>query len=120
MHTILIVEDDSFLMDAYKLKLQQAKYTILTARDGETALHLAKTKKVDLIILDLILPKMSGQDVLKQLKSDDTTKKIPVIVASNLDQKETIDEVKKHGATDYFIKSNISINELIDKIDKYL
>lgn len=120
MKTILVVEDDSFLMDAYKVKLQQAKYTILAAKDGESGLAMAQSKKPDLIILDLVLPKMSGMDVLKKLKADETTKSIPVIIASNLDQKQTIDEGKKLGAVDYFIKSNLSINELIDKLDSYL
>lgn len=120
MYTILVIEDDSFLMDSYKLKLQQANYDILTAKDGETGLKLAQEQKVDLIILDLILPKLSGIDVLKQLKAGEKTKQIPVIVASNIDQKDMIAQAKQLGAIDYFIKSNISINELIDKLSHYL
>lgn len=118
--TVLIIEDDSFLMDAYTVKLQQSAYTILSAKDGEAGLALARQKQPVLIILDLVLPKMSGLDVLKELKQDDRTKDIPVIIASNLSQNETITEGKKLGAVDYFVKSNISINELIDKFDTYV
>ncbi|QQS15593.1 MAG: response regulator [Candidatus Moraniibacteriota bacterium] len=117
---ILVIEDDAFLMDAYKVKLQQSKYGILFAQDGEAGLDIARRERPDVIILDLVLPKMSGVDVLKALKDGDDTKDIPVIVASNLDQKKMIEETKALGAADYFIKSNISINELIEKLDSYL
>lgn len=120
MPTILVVEDDAFLMDAYKVKLQQEKFKILLAKDGEAGLETAVSDQPDLIILDMVLPKMSGLDVLKKLKADQKTKNIPVIVASNLDQNETIEEVKQAGAADYFIKSNISISELIAKIQTFL
>ena len=120
MKKILVVEDDAFLMDAYKVKLQQSKYEILTAQDGETGLETARKEKPNIIILDLVLPKMSGLDILGELKKDKNTKGIPVIIASNLDQKKTMEEAKQLGAEDYFVKSNISINELIEKIDHYL
>ena len=120
MKKILVVEDDSFLMDAYKVKLQQSKYEILAAQDGESGFETAKKEKPDIIILDLILPKMSGMDVLRALKEEPSTKDIPVIVASNLDQEKTMSEAKGLGAVDYFIKSNISINDLIAKLENYL
>lgn len=85
---ILVIEDDAFLMDAYKVKLQQSKYGILFAQDGEAGLDIARRERPDVIILDLVLPKMSGVDVLKALKDGDDTKDIPVIVASNLDQRK--------------------------------
>lgn len=117
---ILVIEDDTFLLDAYKVKLQQEKYDILSAKDGEEGLELAKKEKPDLIILDLILPKVSGIDVLKKIRQDAKVKDIPVIIASNLDQKEQIEQAKEIGAIDYFIKSNIAINDLINQIDTYL
>lgn len=117
---VLVIEDDASLMSAYKVKFKQSKYDFLFAQDGETGLDIARREHPDVIIIDLVLPKMSGADVLSALKNDDDMKNVPVIVASNLDQKKVIMETKALGAVDYFIKSNISINELTEKLDSYL
>jgi DNA-binding response OmpR family regulator len=120
MQTILVIEDDTFLLDAYQVKLQQAKYRIVGAKDGREGLELATGEQPDLIILDLIMPVMSGLEVLKRLKEQEATEKIPVIIASNIDDEQVIKQGMELGAVDYFVKSNISINNLIDKVDQYL
>jgi len=91
-----------------------------SALDGEVGLRLAKTKKPDLILLDLILPKINGFDVLKQLKEDPDTKEIPVIVLTNLEGMQDIEKVIGLGATTYLIKANYSLVEVMEKIKKAL
>jgi len=91
-----------------------------SALDGEVGLRLAKTKKPDLILLDLILPKINGFDVLKQLKEDPDTKEIPVIVLTNLEGMQDIEKVIGLGATTYLVKANYSLVEVMEKIKKAL
>ena len=91
-----------------------------SALDGEVGLRLARTKKPDLILLDLILPKINGFDVLKQLKEDPDTKEIPVIVLTNLEGMQDIEKVIGLGATTYLIKANYSLVEVMEKIKKAL
>ncbi len=120
MKTVLIIEDDSFLIDAYRVKMTHSPWRILTVTNGDEGIEKAKSEKPDLIILDLLMPGMTGLEVLKKLKQDKVTKGIPVIIASNIDQDESIKAAKKSGAVDYFIKSNISIKDLFKKCEQYL
>lgn len=112
---ILVVEDDEFLFDAYRLKLEKENFEVAIAHDGEECLKLVNSFKPDLIILDIVMPKMDGIETLRRLKKNSLTSSIPVIVASNLDQPEKADECKRLGALDYFVKSNITINSLAEK-----
>ena len=118
--TIVVIEDEGYLVDAYKAKLGKLFTQVLVARDGVQALRLIHEVKPDLVLLDLNLPQKSGLDVLKDLKASNKTSNIPVLVASNNSDVSTIDTVKKLGAVDYYIKSNVSINELIEMCKKYL
>jgi len=117
---IMIVEDDSFLMDAYTLKLSQTDFDIVTATNGEEALTRYTATEPDLIILDILMPKMNGIDFLKHFQKLKKSKEIPVIVATNSDQPEVAKEALSLGAIDIFIKSDISIKDLVDKCNKYL
>jgi DNA-binding response OmpR family regulator len=117
---ILIVEDDNFLMGMYLSKLELEGFKVVSALDGEKALRLAKKELPDIILLDLLLPKKSGFDVLAELKRDEQTKAIPVIVLTNLGQKEDIDKCFKLGAEDYLIKAHFIPSEVIAKIKKAL
>ena len=117
---ILIAEDEEFLIDAYTVKMQRENFDIGIARNGEEALKLVKEFHPDLILLDLIMPIMDGFQVLAKLQKDENDKKIPVIIASNLDQDASVKKGLALGAKDYYIKSNISINELVEKCKKYL
>jgi CheY-like chemotaxis protein len=117
---ILVVEDDQFLAKVYQTKLKKEGYNVFIALDGEEALSHIKKQKPALILLDLILPKMDGFEVLEKLKNDESTKKIPVIILSNLGQDDDIERGKKLGAEDYFVKANTSLAEILKKIQKYI
>ena len=116
MKKILIAEDDKFLANAYRVKLSKADFEIKLASDGEELLETLKTFVPDLILLDLVMPKKDGFAVLQELKSMDAYKNIPIIVASNLGQKEDVDKAKKLGANDYVVKSDLSMKDLVNKI----
>jgi len=115
---ILIIEDEQYLSDLYKIKFEQEGYEVILARDGEEGLALAQNQQPDLILLDLVLPKMDGYQVLERLKDDKRTKNIKVYILSNLGQTEEINQGFKHGADGYLIKSNLTPSQLVDKIKK--
>lgn len=118
--TILVAEDDKFLANIYRLNLSQAGYNVINAMDGqETLVQIQKTKP-DLIILDLMMPIKDGFQVLLEIKKDTALKNIPVIVASNLAQPEDVKKAMSLGATDYFIKSNVKISDIIAIVSKHL
>ena len=116
---VLIVEDDRAIRRAMEFQIGQ-KYAVVTADNGEEGLAQAASQKPDLILLDLIMPKMGGFEALKQLKEDPVTKNIPVIIFSNLSQETDVEQAKKMGAVDFYVKSDLSIDELMEKIDKYI
>ena len=118
--TILFIEDESALQKTFGEILKQEGYEMIPALDGEIGLRLAKTKKPDLILLDLILPKVHGFEVLKKLKEDNETKDIPVIVLTNLEGIGDVDKAIELGATTYLVKANYSLEEVIEKIKKAL
>ena len=115
---ILIVEDEQAMAKALELKLDHAGFETEVVQNGEEALDLLGAESFDAIILDLIMPKMDGFDFLQQIKEKGIT--TPVIVASNLGQEEDIERAKALGAKDYFIKSNVSINEIVVKVAKHI
>ena len=93
---------------------------MISALDGEIGLKLAKAKKPDLILLDLILPKLSGFEVLKKIKEDKKIKDIPVIVLTNLENMEDIEKAIELGATTYLVKVSYPLEEVVKKIKKAL
>lgn len=118
MKKILFIEDESALQKTFGGTLRQRGYDVVSALDGETGLQMAKIKKPDLILLDLILPKMSGFEVLKKIKEDKEIKDIPVIVLTNLEQMEDVDRVIALGATTYLVKTKYTLDEVVSKIEK--
>ncbi len=120
MKKLLIVEDDKFLLNAYRVKLQKAGFEIKIAMDGEEAIETLKGYTPDLILLDLILPKKDGFAVLEELKAKENWKKIPVLIASNLGQKEDIDRGMALGAADYVVKTDLSLDALVEEINSLL
>lgn len=114
--TIMIVEDDSFVMDIYKTKLSQEGFTVVEAENGAEALKKLKNVKPDLMLLDIIMPYMDGLEVLKRVKKNEDTKNIPVILLTNLSQKEEVDKGIELGAKDYLIKSHFTPSEVLEKI----
>ncbi len=116
MTKILVAEDDKFLGSAYRAKLTKTGFEVQIATDGEEALVMLQSFTPDIILLDLVMPRKDGFATLEALKKDDKLKAIPVIVASNLGQKEDLDKAKALGAVDYVIKSDLSLDALISKI----
>jgi len=120
MAKILIAEDDNFLANAYRVKLSKAGYEIKIASDGQETIDSLETFTPDLILLDLIMPVKDGFVVLEELKKNDKWKNIPVIVASNLGQKEDIDKSMLLGAADYIVKSDMHISDVLVRINNIL
>lgn len=117
---ILIIEDDGFLQQMYVSKLEMEGFDVISAYDGIKGLKLTQAKKPDLIILDLKLPEIDGFEVLSRLKKDKETKNIPVIVLSNLSQKNDIDRCLNFGAEGYLIKAHFVPSEVISQVKKVL
>lgn len=120
MKKILIAEDDHFLATAYKIKLTKAGYDVLLTADGQEAISAVDSYHPDLIILDLIMPIKDGFAVLEELKNNPLWQSIPVIVASNLGQKEDMEKATNLGAAEFVVKSDLSLEELLGKIRKIL
>jgi len=120
MSKIFIVEDDKFLKELISKKLKSEGFEIDCAMDGEEALEKLKSSKFDLILLDLILPGMDGFKTLEKLKEDAKLSSIPVIILSNLGQREDIEKGMKLGAVDYLVKAHFTPNEIVEKIKKVL
>jgi len=116
---ILVVEDDEPLARVLKEKLELAHFEIAVAEDGEKAFPLAKSFGPDLVLLDLILPKKHGLEVLKELKADADLASTPVIVLSNLDTDEDIKKALAGGAADYFVKAQHPLKEIVEKVKEY-
>lgn len=117
---LLVVEDDEVLLRALYLVFHDSQYTIATASDGATALQMAERLNPDLVLLDLLLPKMNGFDFLRAIKANPKLSATPVIVLSNLSDNDDKDKAKALGAADYFIKSNTDLSSLADKVGKFL
>ncbi len=120
MSKILIVEDEKSLNRVVGEEFRSKGYTAKIAEDGQEALSLAKSFRPDIILLDLVLPKKSGLDVLAELKSEPLLKDIKVIVLSNLAEDENIKKALTLGAADYFVKSQHSIYEVVEKVEEQL
>ncbi len=117
---ILFVEDETALQKTIGDILKQEKYKVVSAMDGEAGLQMARTEKPDLILLDLVLPKMHGFEVLKALKADEATKYIPIIVLTNLESMGDIEKALELGATTYLVKASYTLEEVVQKIKKTL
>ena len=117
---ILLIEDEELLADLFLKKLTASGYEVSLANDGEMGLDLLRKLKPDLILLDIVLPKMDGLQVLAEMQKDNALRKIPVIVVSNSGQPVEIDQIKKLGAKDWLIKTNFNLQEIIQKVKKQI
>jgi len=117
---ILLIEDDLFLSKIFSNRLIAEGFEAIVALDGVEGLEKIKNSSFDLILLDLILPKKSGFEVLEEMRMNDELKKIPVVILTNLEQDVDIEKGKALGAVDYLIKANFSIKEVIDKVRFHL
>lgn len=117
MPKILLIEDDPFISQLYLDKFSKLNYEIEVVRDGFESLEILKKYKPDFILLDIVMPKMDGFEVLKYIKKDSELKKIPVLMLTNLGNKEDIDKAMSLGAESYIIKSHFTPAEVVDKVN---
>lgn len=117
---ILLIESDDFLADIYVAKFRQEGFKVKRASDGEQGLKILAREKPDVLLLDILLPKKDGFEVIKEIKATPGLGKLPILVISNLGQKEDIDKALSLGASDYFIKAHFVPSETVAKIKKLL
>lgn len=117
---VLLVEDDRFLRRAAEATLKKGGFAVTVAVDGEEALTLVRTVSPDIILLDLIMPKIQGFEVLRRLKEDPDTRDIPVVVLSNLSQDGDLQRAMAAGAVGYLVKSNLSLANLLTQVTAIL
>ena len=113
---ILLVEDDTFLVEMYTTKFELEGFEVVSAEDGKRGLELAKKENPDVILLDILMPKMDGFEVLDELKKEAVTKDIPVILLTNLGQQDDIKKGFEKGAVGYLVKAHFMPSEVVDKI----
>lgn len=117
---ILIIEDDQFLSSILKGRLEKEGFSVHQAFDGEEGLSALKQLKPNLILLDMIMPKMSGFEVLEAISVDPELNQIPIMIASNLGQESDIQKAKSLGAVDYYVKVRTSIDEIAHMVRSVL
>jgi CheY-like chemotaxis protein len=117
---VLIVEDDIFVAEVYSTKLLEMGHEIQIARNGQEGLAILEKSVPDLILLDIIMPIMDGIEMLAEVKKKDEWKNIPIILLTNIGEKESIQKVKSLGVEDYLIKSHFTPAEVIEKINNIL
>ena len=116
MKTVLIVEDELALQSILKDELTKAGLNVLTAKNGVEGLSVALKEKPNLLLVDIIMPKMDGITMLKKLREDKQGSKLPVMILSNLSDPDSISAALDNKAFDYFVKSELELNELVEKI----
>lgn len=120
MAKIIVVEDDPMICEIYQKKFQEAGFEVLTASSGEQLLSLAKNDKADIILLDLIMPKLNGFDVIKSLRSGQYDPDIKIIVFSNLSQKEDREKAMEMGANGFIVKSDFAPSALVEEVRRQM
>ncbi len=120
MTKIMIVDDDPMISDIYQKKFSDQGFDVLVATSGEQALEMAKKEKIDLVLLDLLIPRLDGFEVIRQLRSGNYAKDIKIIVSSNLSEKLNRDRAFELGANDFIIKAQFTPSQLVEKIKKII
>jgi CheY-like chemotaxis protein len=118
--TILLIEDDPFVQRMYKRMFMHESYELVFASDGKEGLELAQRIVPNLILLDILMPGISGLEVLERLKQEEATKHIPVLILSNLAGEDTIEDAKSLGAEEYMVKADFSPQQVVDEVKKYM
>ncbi len=116
---VLVIEDDRFLVKAYEAKLKGEGFSVSVAHDGEEGIAKIEAEKPDIILLDLIMPRMDGFDVLEEMQKHKEWKKIPVLILTNLGQEDDRKRGLKLGAKDYIVKADYSLAQIVDLIKKH-
>ncbi len=117
---VLLIEDDKLLRKACEAGLQKRGITIITAADGEEGIRQARAGSPDLILLDMLMPKLSGMETLVELKKDEQTRNIPVVILSNSSIESTIQKALDLGAVGYLVKASLSLQQLGDQVISFL
>ncbi|MFA6525259.1 MAG: response regulator [Patescibacteria group bacterium] len=117
---ILLIEDDKMLLEMYTAKFTREGFEIATAENGSDGLKVARDMKPDMILLDIIMPKLDGFATLKEIRKDENIKNVPVILLTNLGQDQDIQKGKDLGADDYFVKANHTPTEIVEKVQELL
>ena len=120
MKKILIVEDEQIIIDLLQKKITEEGYEVFIAKDGEEGLKAMRETKPDLVLLDIVMPKMGGLEVMEEAQKEPELKKIPIIVISNSGQPVELDRAQKLGARDWLIKTEFDPEEVIDKVKKQI
>jgi DNA-binding response OmpR family regulator len=120
MKKILIIEDDKFLRELISRKLAGENFEAVDAVDGESGIKKVKEERPDLVLLDLILPGIDGFEVLAKIKEDPAVASVPVIILSNLGQRDDVERGLRLGAVDYLVKAHFTPNEIIKKVQEVL
>lgn len=120
MAKVLIIEDDPLILKIYSTRLTSDGYQVVTAEDGEAGLKLFEAEKPDLVVTDVMMPKVDGFGVLQKIRSEEWGKSIPVLMYSNLAQEEEVARAHKMGVTEFIVKANISPIDMVTKIKQYL
>jgi DNA-binding response OmpR family regulator len=120
MANVVLVEDDVMLAEIYQTRLELAGYTCFVANDGGAGLALIKDKQPDLVLLDLMLPVMSGDQILREMRQSDWGKNIKVILLTNISESEAPEGLEQLGFERYIVKANITNNQLVETINEVL
>ena len=120
MKSILLVEDDPFLIDIYTTKLKESGFSVGIAEDGDDCLRKVKESPPDILLLDIVLPRVNGWEILRKIKQDEKLKQIEVIILSNLGEKDEVEKGMKMGAARYLVKAHYTPTEVIKEIKKII
>ena len=117
---ILLVEDEPLLGNLLRQRLEREGFTVFHAKDGDQGLEYLKTNTPDLVLLDIILPKVSGFEFMEKVQSDSQYKKPPIVIISNLGQDTDLERGQALGAIGYFVKARVSMEDLVEKVRDFL
>ncbi|MBI2644379.1 MAG: response regulator [Candidatus Wildermuthbacteria bacterium] len=117
---ILLIEDEELLAGVLQRKLQESGYVVTVAQDGEIGIEKVRKEKPDLILLDMLLPKKDGMEVLEDIRGDAELSYIPVIIISNSGQPVEIERAKELGVQDWLVKTDFDPKEVVEKVNRYL
>lgn len=120
MKRILLIEDDPFLVEIYATKFKESGFVIEVAKDGNQAISMLQESKPDLVLLDIVMPKMDGFEFLRRIKKSSDLMNIPAVFLTNLGQKEEVEKGLKLGAVDYLVKAHFTPSEVVERVKKIL
>ena len=118
--SVFVIEDDAFLVKAYQMKFQKEGLDVLAATDGKQALSFLEREPPSVVLLDLMLPGVSGFEVLSAMRANERWKNVQVLILSNLGQPQDIARGKELGVLEYIVKANVKIADVVEKVKKYL